>query len=62
METLPPFHEEASHPPTECCHGYEVVPEMFPDRASLVKVVGYGIIITVFQFTFLVIIIAKPWQ
>ncbi len=35
---------------------------MFPDRVSLLKVVGYGLIITLLQFSVLVIIIAKPWQ
>ena len=40
METSPQFQKEASHPPTDCCHGYEVVPEMFPDKVSLVKVIG----------------------
>lgn len=62
METSPQFQKEASHPPTDCCHGYEEVPEMFPDRASLMKVIGFGLIITLLQFSFLVIIIAKPWQ
>jgi len=62
METSPQFPKEASHPPTDCCHGYEVVPEMFPDKVSLAKVIGYGLIITLLQFFFLVIIIAKPWQ
>lgn len=62
MEATPPFNEEVSHPPTDCCHGYENVPEMFPDKVSLLKVVGYGLIITLLQFSVLVIIIAKPWQ
>jgi len=62
METLPRFQNEVSHPPTDCCHGYEAVPELFPDKVSLLKVVGYGLVITILQFSFLVIIIAKPWQ
>jgi hypothetical protein len=62
MEATSPFQKVASHPPTDCCHGYEAVPEMFPDRVSLLKVVGYGLIITLLQFSVLVIIIAKPWQ
>jgi hypothetical protein len=62
MEAIPQSGNEASHPPTDCCHGYEAVPDVFPDRISLLKVIGYGLVITLLQFSVLVIIIAKPWQ
>ncbi len=62
MEPPRSVQKETSHPPTDCCHGYEDVPEMFRDSASLAKVIGYGLIITVLQFSLLVIIISKPWQ
>lgn len=62
MEVPRSSHKETSHPPTNCCHGYESVPEMFPDSASYLKVIGFGLVITVLQFALLVVIISKPWQ
>jgi hypothetical protein len=62
MEIPPSFPKESSHPPTECCHGYEDLPEEFSDWPSYIKVIGIGLAITILQFLFLVVIIAKPWQ
>lgn len=62
MEFPRSSYKEQSHPPTDCCHGYESVPEMLPDSASYIKVIVFGLVITVLQFSLLVVIISKPWQ
>jgi hypothetical protein len=62
MDATQPCAKDVSRPPTDCCHGYEAVPETFSDWQSFLKIIGCALIITVLQFSFLVIIIAKPWQ
>ena len=42
--------------------GYEPIPENFPTWMALVKVICIGVGITVAQYAFLVLLIAKPWH
>ncbi|MEI6375640.1 MAG: hypothetical protein WCO97_00420 [bacterium] len=42
--------------------GYEPIQENFPTRMALVKVICIGVGITVAQYAFLVLLIAKPWH
>ena len=41
---------------------YEFIPRNFPTKMSLVKVICIGVGITIAQYAFLVLLIAKPWH
>ncbi len=56
-----PFRYEKLATP-QLVTGYEPIPENFPTRMALVKVICIGVGITVSQYAFMVLLIAKPWH
>jgi len=42
--------------------GYEPIPENFPTKMALIKVICIGVGITVAQYALLALLIVKPWR
>ncbi len=62
METIQyPFRYEKLATP-QLVTVYEPIPENFPTKMALVKVICIGVGITVAQYAFMVLLIAKPWH